>query len=67
MLHILIHVFVCSLRNDGKKKEEFLRRWERQLTEKQKELDSMYTLIVPNEIISNQCHLSVVCMASTQS
>ena len=41
---ILIHVLiVCSLRNDGKKKEEFLRRWERQLTEKQKELDSMYT------------------------
>ena len=25
-----------------------------------------YVYLVPNKIISNQCHLSVVCIASTQ-
>lgn len=35
--------------NDGKKKEEFLRRWERQLTEKQKELDRREKMLLEKE------------------
>lgn len=35
-------ISMTYFRRDTKKQDEFLRRWERQLTEKQKELESRF-------------------------